>query len=84
MDANGGDHGQPFATNFNPEINIREVTQEGKYYENGEWKNVPPFSLHKPFDFPDIGVREMYLMYHEELESLIKNFPEIKQRVSRQ
>ena len=79
MDANGGDHGHPFATNFNPEINIREITQEGKYYENGKWITVPSLSRHKPFDFPEIGVKEMYLIYHEELESLIKNFPEIKQ-----
>lgn len=78
MDANGGDHGQPFATNFNPEINIREITQEGKYFENGEWKKTLPLSVHKPFNFPGIGVREMYLMYHEELESIVKNFPEIK------
>lgn len=78
MDANGGDHGLPFATNFNPEINIREITQEGKYFENGEWKKTLPLAVHKPFDFPGIGVREMYLMYHEELESIIKNFPEIK------
>ena len=78
MDANGGDHGQPFATNFNPEINIREITQEGKYYENGEWKFTPALSEHKPFDFPGVGSKEMYLMYHEELESLVKHFPEIK------
>ncbi|MBN1521280.1 MAG: saccharopine dehydrogenase family protein [Candidatus Aureabacteria bacterium] len=78
MDCNGGDHGQPFATNFNPEINIREITQKGKYYEDGEWKFTPPLSVHRPFDFPGVGAREMYLMYHEEEESLVKNFPEIK------
>lgn len=78
MDANGGDHGHPFATNFNPEINIREITQEGKYYEEGSWKTTPPLSQHKPFDFPEIGEKEMYLMYHEELESLVKHFPEIR------
>ena len=78
MDANDGDHGQPFATNFNPEINIREITQDGKYYENRNWITVPPFSIHKPFDFPNIGSRKMYLIYHEELESLVKHFPEIK------
>ncbi len=78
MDANGGDHGQPFATNFNPEINIREITQRGKYYEAGEWKTTDPLSVHKPFDFPGVGEREMYLMYHEEMESLVQNFPEIK------
>ncbi|MBF0276048.1 MAG: saccharopine dehydrogenase family protein, partial [Nitrospinae bacterium] len=78
MDANGGDHGQPFATNFNPEINIREITQEGKYYENGDWKLTEPLSVHKTFDFPGIGEKEMYLLYHEELESLVKHFPDIK------
>jgi saccharopine dehydrogenase (NAD+, L-lysine-forming) len=78
MDCNAGDHGHPFATNFNPEINIREVTARGKYYENGEWIETDPLSVHKPFDFPQVGVREMYLMYHEEMESLAKNIPGIK------
>jgi len=78
MDANGGDHGRPFATNFNPEINIREVTAPGKYFEDGEWKTTEPLSVHKPFDFPGIGEREMYLMYHEEMESLVKHFPDIR------
>jgi saccharopine dehydrogenase (NAD+, L-lysine forming) len=78
MDCNAGDHGHPFATNFNPEINIREVTARGKYYENGEWIETEPLSIHKPFDFPQVGVREMYLMYHEEMESLAKNIPGIK------
>ncbi|MBF0238436.1 MAG: saccharopine dehydrogenase family protein [SAR324 cluster bacterium] len=78
LDANGGDHGQAFATNFNPEINIREITQEGKYYENREWKTTPPLSVHETFDFPGIGPKEKYLLYHEELESLVKHFPEIK------
>jgi len=78
MDCNAGDHGHPFATNFNPEINIREVTARGKYYENGEWIETEPLSVHKPFDFPQVGVREMYLMYHEEMESLAKNIPGIK------
>jgi saccharopine dehydrogenase (NAD+, L-lysine-forming) len=78
MDCNAGDHGHPFATNFNPEINIREVTARGKYYENGEWIETDPLSIHKPFDFPQVGVREMYLMYHEEMESLAKNIPGIK------
>ena len=78
MDCNAGDHGHPFATNFNPEINIREVTQRGKYYENGEWVETDPLSVHKPFDFPEIGQREMYLMYHEEMESLVKNIAGIK------
>ena len=78
MDCNAGDHGHPFATNFNPEINIREVTARGKYYENGAWIETEPLSVHKPFDFPQVGVREMYLMYHEEMESLAKNIPGIK------
>lgn len=78
MDCNAGDHGHPFATNFNPEINIREVTARGKYYENGKWLETDPLSVHKSFDFPEIGQREMYLMYHEEMESLAKNIPGIK------
>ncbi|MBW1695798.1 MAG: saccharopine dehydrogenase family protein [Deltaproteobacteria bacterium] len=78
MDCNAGDHGQPFATNFNPEINIREITQRGKYYENGRWIETDPLSVHSTFDFPEIGPRKMYLMYHEELESLVKNIPTIK------
>jgi len=78
MDCNAGDHGHPFATNFNPEINIREVTARGKYYENGQWIETDPLSIHKSFDFPEIGPREMYLMYHEEMESLAKNIPGIK------
>lgn len=71
MDCNGGDHGHPFATNFNPEINIREITQRGKYWEDGEWAETEPLSVHRPFEFPEVGRREMYLMYHEEMESLV-------------
>lgn len=78
LDCNAGEHGHPFATNFNPEINIREVTAKGKYYENGKWIETDPLTVHKPFDFPGIGPKEAYLMYHEELESLVKNFPELK------
>jgi len=73
MDCNAGDHGHPFATNFNPEINIREITQRGKYWEDGKWITIDSLSVHKPFNFPGIGKREMYLLYHEELESLVKN-----------
>jgi saccharopine dehydrogenase (NAD+, L-lysine-forming) len=78
MDCNAGDHGRPFATNFNPEINIREITQRGKYWENGDWKDTDPLSVHETFDFPEIGPREMYLMYHEELESLAGNIKGLK------
>jgi saccharopine dehydrogenase (NAD+, L-lysine-forming) len=78
VDCNAGDHGQAFATNFNPEINIREITQDGKYWENGEWKVIPAMSIHKPIEYPNIGPKESYLLYHEELESLVKNFPTIK------
>ncbi|MFN4216331.1 MAG: saccharopine dehydrogenase C-terminal domain-containing protein [Brevinematales bacterium] len=78
VDCNAGDHGKAFATNFNPEINIREITQNGRYYENGEWKEIPPMSIHKPIDYPSVGPRESYLLFHEELESLVKNFPEIE------
>ena len=79
IDCNAGDHGLPFATNFNPEINIREVTARGRYYDNGQWKETEPLSVHKTFDFPGgIGPREIYLMYHEELESLAKNIKGVK------
>ena len=78
LDCNAGEHGYPFATNFNPEINIREVTAKGKFYENGRWIETEPLSVHKEFDFPEIGTREIYLMYHEELESIVKNIPELK------
>lgn len=78
MDCNAGSHGHPFATNFNPEINIREITQRGKYWEKGRWKTTPPLSVHQTFDFPEIGPREMYLMYHEELESLVRHIRGLK------
>ena len=73
VDCNAGSHGHPFATNFNPEINIREVTQNGKYWENGEWKEIPPMSVSMMFNYPEIGERKSYLLYHEELESLVQN-----------
>ncbi|MEM8955533.1 MAG: saccharopine dehydrogenase family protein [Verrucomicrobiota bacterium] len=79
IDVNAGDHGQAFATNFNPEINIREVTQRGKYYEDGEWLETDPLSIHRTYDVPEgIGPREVYLMYHEELESLARHIPGVK------
>ena len=78
VDCNGGDHHKAFATNFNPEINIREITQKGRYYEDGQWKETEPQEIHKPLTYPNIGVRESYLLYHEELESLVKNYPTIK------
>jgi len=78
VDANAGDHGKAFATNFNPEINIREITQNGKYWENGEWIEIPPFSIRKDLNYPDVGPKASYVLYHEELESLVKHFPTIK------
>ena len=78
VDCNAGDHGHPFATNFNPEINIREVTQKGKYWENEGWVYTKPHEIHQPLHYPDIGAKESYLIYHEELESLVKNFPTLR------
>ncbi|MEM9339788.1 MAG: saccharopine dehydrogenase family protein [Bacteroidota bacterium] len=78
VDCNGGDHGKAFATNFNPEINIREVTQKGKYWEDGRWVETEPHEVAKMLTYPDIGERNSYLIYHEELESLVKNFPTLK------
>ncbi|HJB71763.1 MULTISPECIES: saccharopine dehydrogenase family protein [Barnesiella] len=78
VDCNAGNHGKAFATNFNPEINIREVTQKGKYYENGQWIETEPHEIHRPLTYPNIGPKESYLIYHEELESLVKNYPTLK------
>jgi saccharopine dehydrogenase (NAD+, L-lysine-forming) len=78
LDCNGGDHGQHFATNFNPEINIREVTAPARHYENGKWVETPPLSTKQTFAFEGVGPKTMYLMYHEELESLAKHLPEIE------
>ncbi len=79
IDANAGDHGLPFATNFNPEINIREVTARGRYWERGEWVETDPLSWKMSFDFPEnIGPKNCYLMYHEELESLVQNLKGIR------
>ncbi len=79
VDCNAGNHGQAFATNFNPEINIREITQKGKFYKGGKFHEIPPMSEHKPIDYPQVGPRESYLLWHEELESLVKFIPEIKE-----
>jgi saccharopine dehydrogenase (NAD+, L-lysine forming) len=78
VDCNAGDHGKAFATNFNPEINIREVTQKGKYWENGEWVETEPHQISQMITYPNIGPKKSYLIYHEELESLVKNFPTLK------
>lgn len=78
VDCNAGDHHKAFATNFNPEINIREITQRGKYYENGEWVETDPLSINQPITYPHVGPKDSYLLYHEELESLVKNFPTLK------
>jgi len=78
VDCNAGNHHKAFATNFNPEINIREITQKGRFYENGKWVETGSLELHQPITYPEIGPKESYLLYHEELESLVKNFPSIK------
>jgi saccharopine dehydrogenase (NAD+, L-lysine forming) len=78
LDCNGGDHGQHFATNFNPEINIREVTAPARHYLNGEWVETPALTIREQFDFEEVGPKNMYLMYHEELESLAHHLPEIE------
>ncbi len=78
LDANAGDHGYPFATNFNPEINIREVTANGSYYEDGKFIETEPMSIKRVYNFPEIGEKDMYLLHHEEIESLAINMPGIK------
>lgn len=78
IDCNGGNHGHHFATNFNPEINIREITAKGRFWENGQWVETEPMAVHKGFDAPELGPMEIYLMYHEELESLAKNLKGLK------
>ena len=78
LDANGGDHGYPFATNFNPEINIREVSAKGSYWENGHWVETEPMEIKREYDFKSIGKKDMYLLHHEELESLGQNLKGIK------
>lgn len=80
LDANAGDHGLPFATNFNPEINLREITQNGRYWEEGEWKETQPLEIGHDYAFPDpeVGTRRIYLLFHEELESLANNLPGLR------
>jgi saccharopine dehydrogenase (NAD+, L-lysine-forming) len=78
LDANGGDHGYPFATNFNPEINIREITMPGRYFEHGKWVEIPALTVKETYPLDEIGPKDMYLMYHEELESIVKFIPEVK------
>lgn len=78
LDCNGGDHGYPFATNFNPEINLREVSAPGSYWENGKWVEVEAMSIKREYDFAQVGKKDMYLLHHEEIESLAKNIPGIK------
>lgn len=78
VDANAGDHGYPFATNFNPEINIREITANGRYWENGKWIETPPLAEKRIYDLPQIGEKDIYLLYHEELESLAQNIKGLK------
>lgn len=78
LDCNGGDHGYPFATNFNPEINIREVSAKGSYWEDGKWVETEPMEIHRTYNFDQVGEKDMYLLHHEEIESLALNIPGIK------
>ncbi len=78
LDCNGGDHGYAFATNFNPEINLREVSAPGSYWENGHWVEIPAMSIKREYNFDQVGHKDMYLLHHEEIESLAKNIPEAK------
>ncbi len=78
LDCNGGDHGYPFATNFNPEINLREVSAPGSYFENGKWVEIPAMSIKREYNFEGVGMKDMYLLHHEEIEALARNMPEVK------
>ncbi len=78
LDCNDGDHGYPFATNFNPEINLREVSSKGRYWESGEWIETEPMEIKMVWDYPEVGKRDSYLLYHEEMESLVKNIKGLK------
>jgi saccharopine dehydrogenase (NAD+, L-lysine-forming) len=78
LDCNAGDHGYPFATNFNPEINLREVSSKGRYWEEGKWIETEPVAIKMVWDYPKVGAKDSYLLYHEELESLVKNIKGLK------
>ena len=78
LDCNGGDHGYPFATNFNPEINLREVSAPGSYWENGHWVEIPAMSIKREYNFDQVGEKDMYLLHHEEIESLAKTIPGVQ------
>ena len=78
LDCNGGDHGYAFATNFNPEVNLREVSAPGSYWEDGHWVEIPPMSIKRTYDFDQVGHKDMYLLHHEEIESLALNIPEVQ------
>ena len=78
LDCNAGDHGYPFATNFNPEINLREVSAKGRYWEHGKWIETEPMAIKQIWDYPEIGAKDSYLLYHEEMESLVKNIKGLK------
>ncbi len=78
LDCNGGDHGYPFATNFNPEINLREVSANGSYWENGAWVETHPMEIKREYNFDGVGMKDMYLLHHEEIESLAQNIPGVK------
>ncbi len=78
LDCNGGDHGYPFATNFNPEINLREVSAPGSWWEDGKWVEIPAMSVKREYDFAEVGRKDMYLLHHEEIESLAANLPEVR------
>ncbi len=78
LDCNAGDHGYPFATNFNPEINLREVSAKGRYWENGSWIETEPMAIKQVWDYPEVGAKDSYLLYHEEMESLVKHIKGLK------
>ena len=78
LDCNAGDHGYAFATNFNPEINLREVSANGRYWENGKWIETKPMEIMQVWDYPEVGPKDSYLLYHEEMESLVKHIKGLK------